>query len=435
MQRRLERFFEFERHSTTWRTEILAGFTTFLTMAYIIFVNPSILSQAGMPFTAVVAATCVSAAFGSILMGVLARYPIAMAPGMGLNAYFAYSVVQGAGVSWQVALGAVFLSGIVFLLLTAGGIRELILYSIPRELYSAVAVGIGLFIAVLGLSSAGIIRSDPATVVALGNLQEPKTALALFGLVLIAALMVRKVKAAMVIGILVTTGLGAMLGLVQWNPESYSLATISGTAFQLDVAGVFRVELIEIVLVFLFVTLFDDIGTVVAVGKKAGLFDDQGKIPRVNKILFANAAATTAGSIAGTSTVTSYIESAAGVVAGGRTGVTSIVTGVLFIVALFLAPPIGTIPAAATAPALILVGSLMISHVGEIDWGKPLSAVPAFLTIIMIPMTMSIGNGLGIGFTVHTILRVLQGEPRQVPWLVYVMTALFLARFFLLGGE
>ncbi len=435
MRQRLERYFEFERHNANWKTEILAGFTTFLTMGYIIFVNPSILREAGMPFTAVVAATCVSAAFGSIFMGVFARYPIAMAPGMGLNAYFAYTVVQGAGVSWQVALGAVFVSGIVFLLLTAGGIRELILYSIPRELYSAVAAGIGLFIAFLGLTSAGIVRSDPATVVALGDLREPKTALALFGLVLIAGLMARGVRAAMVAGILATTALGAATGLVEWNPASYSLREISATAGQLDVAGVFRVELVEIVLVFLFVTLFDDVGTVVAVSKKAGLFDEEGKIPRVNKILFVNAAATTAGSVAGTSTVTSYIESAAGVVAGGRTGVTSVVTGLLFTAALFLAPLVGAIPAAATAPALILVGSLMISHVAEINWNKPVEAVPAFLTVMMIPMTMSIGNGLGIGFTVHTILRVLKGEARQVSWLVYLMTALFLARFFLLGGE
>lgn len=435
MRQRLESYFEFERHNANWKTEILAGFTTFLTMGYIIFVNPSILREAGMPFTAVVAATCVSAAFGSIFMGVFARYPIAMAPGMGLNAYFAYTVVQGAGVSWQVALGAVFVSGIVFLLLTAGGIRELILYSIPRELYSAVAAGIGLFIAFLGLTSAGIVRSDPATVVALGDLREPKTALALFGLVLIAGLMARGVRAAMVAGILATTALGAATGLVEWNPASYSLREISATAGQLDVAGVFRVELVEIVLVFLFVTLFDDVGTVVAVSKKAGLFDEEGKIPRVNKILFVNAAATTAGSVAGTSTVTSYIESAAGVVAGGRTGVTSVVTGLLFTAALFLAPLVGAIPAAATAPALILVGSLMISHVAEINWNKPVEAVPAFLTVMMIPMTMSIGNGLGIGFTVHTILRVLKGEARQVSWLVYLMTALFLARFFLLGGE
>ena len=432
MRERLERYFEFDKLKTDWKTEILAGITTFLTMAYIIFVNPSILREAGMPFTAVLAATCVAAALGSILIGVTARYPIAMAPGMGLNAYFAHSVVRGAGVSWQVALGAVFLSGIVFFLLTAGGIRELILYSIPRELYSAVAVGIGLFIALIGLSSAGIVVANPATMLALGDLRQPEVLLALFGLILTAALMVRRVRAAMLIGVLVTTGVGAVFGLVEWNATRFSLAEITGTAFQLDIPGVFQVDLIDIVLVFLFVNLFDDIGTLVAVGKEARLFDQDGRIPRVNKILFSGAAATTVGSLAGTSTVTCYIESAAGVVAGGRSGVTAIVTGLLFFIALFLAPLVGAIPAAATAPVLILVGSLMISHASEIDWSKPDVAIPAFITMITIPMSFSIANGLALGFILYTLLRVFKGEARRVPWLVYVMTALFLARFFFL---
>ena len=434
MRERLEHYFEFERLGTNWRTEILAGFTTFLTMAYIIFVNPSILAQAGMPFTPVLAATCVSAAFGSILMGVLARYPIALAPGMGLNAYFTYAVVVARGLSWEVALGAVFLSGVVFFLLTAGGIREMILYSIPTELYAAVAVGIGLFIAFIGLTNAGVVVSDSATKVAMGDLRQPMTLLALFGLVLTAALLVRRVRAAMLIGILMTTAVGAAFGLVRWKPQSYSISDITATAFRLDIGGVLKVDLVEIVLVFLFVNLFDDIGTLVAVGKKAGLFDEVGHIPRVNKILFADASATVVGSLAGTSTVVSYIESAAGVVAGGRSGVTAIVTGILFVAALFLAPLAGAIPAAATAPVLILVGSLMISHAGEIDWNEPVVAIPAFLAMITIPLTFSIANGLAFGFTVHTLLRVLRGEARRVPWLVYAMTALFLARFFLLGN-
>ncbi len=432
MRERLERYFEFERLGTNWRTEILAGFTTFLTMAYIIFVNPSILEAAGMPFTAVVAATCVSSAFGSILMGAFARYPIAMAPGMGLNAYFAYIVVQGMAVPWPTALGAVFVSGVAFFLLTAGGIRELILYSIPRELYSAVAVGIGLFIAFIGLVNAGVVIGDPTTKVAMGDLRQPMTLLALFGLLLMASLLVRRVRAAMLAGILATVALGAALGLVSWQPRSSALSEITATAFRLDVGGILKADLAEIVLVFLFVNLFDDIGTLVAVGKKANLFDEAGRIPRVNKILFTDAAATVAGSLAGTSTVVSYIESAAGVVAGGRSGVTAIVTGLLFVAALLVAPLIGAIPAAATAPALILVGSLMISHVAEIRWEEPVSAVPAFLTMISIPLTFSIANGLAFGFTVHTLLRILKGEARQVPWLVYLLTALFLARFFLL---
>lgn len=435
MRERLERYFEFERLNTTWKTEILAGATTFLTMAYIVFVNPSILEQAGMPFKAVVAATCISAAFGSILMGVLARYPVAMAPGMGLNAYFTYSVVQGMGVPWQAALGAVFLSGVIFFVLTAGGIRELILYSIPRELYAAVAVGIGLFIALIGLTSAGIVHSDPSTVLKLGDLREGPAALALFGLLLTAALMVWRVRAAMLLGVLATTAVGVVAGLVQWNPTMYSIEEVTATAFALDIGRVLEPDMFHVVLVFLFVNLFDDIGTLVGVGKKANLFDEQGRIPRANRMLFTGAAATTFGSLAGTSTVTHYIESAAGVVAGGRTGVTAIVTGLLFIAAMFVAPLVGAIPAAATAPVLILVGSLMISHAGEIDWNEPAIAVPAFLTIIMIPLTFSIANGLAIGFIAHTLLRIFKGEARQVSWLVYVLTALFLARFIFLGGE
>ena len=433
MKERLERYFEFKQLGTNWKTEILAGFTTFLTMAYIIFVNPSILADAGMPFTAVVAATCISAAFGSLLMGFYARYPIALAPGMGLNAYFAYAVVQGAGVSWEAALGAVFLSGVLFVLLTFGGIREMILYSIPGELYSAVAVGIGLFIAFIGLVNAGIVVGHPTTKVTMGDLREPLTLLALFGLLLTAGLMVRGVRAAMLIGILVTTALGAVLGLVPWEVKSLGIAEITATAFRLDVPGILKIDLLEIVLVFLFVNLFDDIGTLVAVGKKANLFDDDGRIPRVNRILLTDASATIAGSLSGTSTVVSYIESAAGVVVGGRSGVTAIVTGLLFILALFIAPVIGAIPAAATAPALILVGSLMISHASEIRWNEPVVAIPAFLTMIAIPLTFSIANGLAFGFTVHTLLRILQGEGRKVPWLVYAMTTLFLARFLFLA--
>lgn len=429
---RLERYFEFERFGTNWKTEILAGFTTFLTMAYIIFVNPSILQDAGMPYTAVVAATCLSSSFGSLLMGVYARYPIALAPGMGLNAYFAYAVVRGMEVSWQVALGAVFLSGVLFLVLTFAGIRELILYSIPPELYSAVAIGIGLFIAFIGLSNAGIVVGNEATKVAMGDLREPTTALALGGLLLTAALMARRVRAAMLIGILTTTLAGAMLGLVRWEPRTYSIGEITATAFQFDVAGALKIDMWEIVLVFLFVNLFDDIGTLVAVGKKANLFDRDNRIPRVNRILFTNASATIVGSVSGTSTVVSYIESAAGVVAGGRTGIPAIVCGILFALAIFVAPLIGAVPSAATAPALILVGSLMISHAAEIDWLDPAVSIPAFLTMITIPLTFSIANGLAFGFTVHTLLRVLRGRWRTVPWLVYLMTALFIARFFFL---
>src|SRR5580704_3296986 len=393
---RLERYFEFERLRTNWRTEILAGSTTFITMAYIVFVNPSILHETGMPFKAVVAATCLCAAFGSILMGVFARYPIALAPGMGLNAYFTYTVVKGMGVPWQAALGAVFLSGVAFLILTAVGVRRMIVSAIPFELYSAVAVGIGLFIALIGLRNAGIIVASPSTLVTMGNLRNPETVLALVGLLLIAALIARRVRGAILLGMLGTMALGVIFGLVRWQPQPYSFHDINATALHLDIRGAVHFGLAEIVFVFLFVDLLDNIGTLVAVGKQARLFDEMHQIPRINRILYSDAAATIAGSLAGTSTVTSYIESAAGVVAGGRTGVTAIVTGLLFFISLFVAPVAGAIPNAATAPALIVVGSLMMAHAAEIPWSDPVVAISAFLTIVTIPLTFSIANGLAL---------------------------------------
>ena len=429
----LERYFEFASLGTSWRTEILAGFTTFITMAYIVFVNPAILADAGMPVRAVTAATCLSAAMGCLTMGLLARYPIALAPGMGLNAYFTYTVVKGMGVSWETALGAVFLSGAAFFLLTAAGIRQLIVSAIPHELYAAVAVGIGLFIALIGFRNSGIIVPSQATMVTLGNLRDPNTLLSLFGLLLISALMARGVRAAMLIGVLATAAVGAAAGLVKLSLRLYGLGEISATAFRLDIPGALRIGVLEIVFVFLFVDLFDNVGTLVAVGKKAGLFDRAHEIPRLNRILFSDAAATVTGSLAGTSTVVSYIESAAGVVAGGRSGVTAVVAGLLFGVALFLAPVLGAIPSAATAPALIVVGALMISHAAEIEWDNPSLAIPAFLTITAIPLTFSIANGLAFGFTSYTLIRVLRGEYRRINWLVYLLTALFLLRFAYLG--
>ena len=433
MRPTLERYFEFDRLGTNWKTEILAGFTTFVTMAYIIFVNPSILSETGMPFAAVTAATCLAAALGCLLMGGIARYPVALAPGMGLNAYFTFVVVKGMGVPWQAALGAVFISGILFLILTAAGVRQMIMESIPRELYAAVAVGIGLFIAFIGFRNAGIIVADPATLVGLGNLRAPGTLLALFGLFLTGALMIWRVQGAMLLGVSGTALAGMLAGVVKWAPQPYSVTAISGTFLKLDVFAALKLGLLEIVFVFLFVDLFDNIGTLVAVGKRAGLFGADGKIPRLNRILTADAIATTAGSILGTSTVVSYIESAAGVVAGGRSGVTAIVTGMLFVVALFVAPVVGVIPVQATAPALILVGAMMLSHAGEIEWSNPLQAIPAFLTMTTIPLTFSIANGLAFGLVSSTILRLLAGKGRSIHWLVYVLAALCTARFFYLG--
>lgn len=437
MVQQLERYFEFERLKTNWRTEALAGLTTFVTMAYIIFVNPSILRETGMPFQAVMAATCFCAAFGSILMGAYARYPIALAPGMGLNAYFTYTVVKGMGVPWETALGAVFLSGVAFLILTAAGIRELIVQAIPASLYAAVACGIGLFIAMIGLRNAGIIIQSPSTLVTLGNLRDKNTALALFGLALTGGLLAWGVRAAMLLGILITTLVGAAFGLPHFQtmgtPGSYSLADMSATLGKLNIRGAWNIGFLEIVFVFLFVDLFDNLGTLVGVSKKAGLFDEANHIPRIRRILFTDATATVVGSFAGTSTVVSYIESAAGVTAGGRSGVTAIVTGLLFLVALFFAPLVGAVPSGATAPALILVGSLMMSHVGEIQWSESAIAIPAFLTIVMIPLTFSIATGLSFGFTAYALLRLVKGGVKREDWLVYLLAALFIARFIYLG--
>ena len=430
----LERYFEFQELGTNWRTEIVAGLTTFLTMAYIIFVNPAMLHEAGMPLAAVTAATCVSAAFASLLMGFFARYPIALAPGMGINAYFAFTVVKGMGIPWQTALGAVFLSGVAFLLLTAFGIRQLIVAAIPHELYAAVAAGIGLFIALIGFRSSGIIAANPQTTMTLGHLREPETLLALFGLALTGGLMARGVKAAMLIGVLGTTAVGAAFGMVHWHPQTLHWSDLSATAFQLDVRAALRLGFLEVVFVFLFVDLFDNIGTLIGVTKKAGLIDSQGRIPRIDRILFTDATATVAGSLAGTSTVVSYIESAAGITAGGRSGVTAVVVGLLFLAALFVTPLAGAIPAAATAPALIIVGSLMVSAVAEIPWSDPVVALPAFLTMVAIPLTGSIANGIAFGFVAFTLLKVIRGEYRGVSWLVYVLTALFIARFVYLAN-
>jgi len=435
MFKTLERYFEFHRLGTNWRTEVLAGVTTFLTMAYIILVNPAILAQSGMPLPAVTAATCLSAAFGSILMGVIARYPIALAPGMGLNAYFTYTVCLKMHIPWQTALGAVFLSGTIFLLLTAFGIRQLILRSIPQELYAAVACGIGLFIAFIGLTKAGIVMADPVTFVRLGNIKEPQTALALLGLGLMVTLEIWKVRGSILIGVVVITGVAWALGLVHWTHAAGDFRSLTATAFKLDIPAAFRVGFLEIVFVFFFVDLFDNLGTLVAVTKRAGLLAADHSIPRLNRILFADALATVAGSLTGTSTVTSYVESTAGVAAGGRSGVTAIVTGILFLFAMVAAPFIGIVPAAATAPALILVGSMMLTTVVEVRWTDPLVAVPAFLTLILIPLTYSIANGLGFGIIAWAALHLATGKLSRKDWLLYLLAALFLLRFVYLSAS
>jgi adenine/guanine/hypoxanthine permease len=429
MRSRLETYFRFAEHNTTWRTETLAGLTTFITMAYIIFVNPAILSETGMPIAAVTISTCLCAAFGSILMGMLANYPLALAPGMGLNAYFTYTVVKGMGVPWQTALGAVFISGVIFLLLTFGGIRQRLVGAIPYQLHAAVAGGIGLFIAFIGLKNAGIIVASPATTVTLGNMHSPATLLAVFGILLIAVLQAFRVKASMLIGVLGTTLLGILCGQVHWQPTPFSLTAIRATAFHLDVRAALHMNAFEIIFVFLFVDLFDNIGTLVAVTERAGLIAPDHTIPRLDKIFFADATSTVFGALAGTSTVTSYIESSAGVAAGGRTGVTAIVTGLLFLLAIFVAPLVGPIPEFATAPALILVGALMVASAARIDWEDPRVAIPSFLTIITIPLTYSIATGLSFGLISFAIIELATGRGRRQHWMLYLLAVLFLLRF------
>jgi adenine/guanine/hypoxanthine permease len=435
MLKRLERYFEFTHLGTNWRTEILAGVTTFLTMAYIVLVNPAILAAAGVPLPAVTAATCLSAAFGSILMGVVARYPIALAPGMGLNAYFTYTVCLKMHVPWQTALGAVFLSGIIFLALTAVGIRQMILRAIPHELYAAVASGIGLFIAFIGFRNAGLVVADPATLVGIGNIRNPTTAIALFGLILMVVLEVKRVRGSILIGVLVTTGIAWAFGQVHWTRTGGGIQALTETAFKLDIRGALGKGLLEIIFVFFFVDLFDNLGTLVAVTKRAGLIAADHSIPRLSRILFADATATVFGSLTGTSTVTSYVESTAGVAAGGRSGVTAIVTGILFLFAVGVAPFVGIVPEAATAPALILVGSMMLATITEIRWREPLVAVPAFLTLILIPLTYSIATGLGFGIIAWAVIHLATGNYRRQDWLLCILAVLFLLRFIYLGAN
>jgi len=435
----LNRFFRLAVHGTTVRTELLAGFTTFLTMAYIVVVNPVILGAAGLPMAGVAAATCFAAAFGTILMGLASNYPLALAPGMGLNAYFTYTVVKGLGVPWQTALGCVFLSGAAFLILTLVGVRQLIMNAVPRSLFAAVAGGIGLFIAFIGLADAGIIVARPGTLVGLGTVTTPTTALALLGLLVIAALQLWRVKGAILLGILVTAGAGWALGLAHFTPGIYQLSDLSAAAFKLSVPAALNLKggvglsLVEIVLVFLLVDLFDNVGTLVAVTKRAGLTAPDGSIPRLNRILIVDSLAMMVGAIAGTSPVTSYIESAAGVAVGGRTGLTSVVVGLLFLCTLFFAPLVQAIPTAATAPALILVGGMMMGALAEVDWVDPLEAIPAFLTVIMIPLSYSIANGLAFGIVSHAVLKLVRGKAAWGDWLVYVLSALFIARFIYLA--
>jgi adenine/guanine/hypoxanthine permease len=431
----LERLFHLHAHGTTVRTELQAGLTTFLTMAYILAVNPLILAEAGVPIEGALFATAVAAAIGCVLMGLLANYPFALAPGMGLNAYFTYTVVLGMGVPWQTALGAVFVSGVVFLVLTLIRVRELAIRAIPLGLKMATGAGIGLFIAFIGLRNAGLVVADPATFVALGPVTAVPTLLAIAGLVLTAGLLARGWKSAIIAGI-AATAVGAYLTGVAEPPRALmSIPDPSGTFLQMDVRGALGLGLLQVVFVFFFVDLFDTVGTLVGLGHQAKVLTPEGELPRAQQALLADSAATIAGAALGTSTVTSYIESAAGVTEGGRTGLTAVAAGALFALAVFFSPLAAAIPGIATAPALIVVGSLMMRAALAVPWDDHTEAIPAFLTIIGMPLTFSIANGLALGFISYPLVKVLAGRGREVSPLVYLLAALFVLRYAYLGGE
>jgi AGZA family xanthine/uracil permease-like MFS transporter len=428
----LNSFFQLTAQQTTVRTEVLGGFTTFLTMAYITFVNPAILAEAGMDFGAVFVATCVAAAVGSLIMGLWANYPIALAPGMGLNAYFTYDVVLTQGHGWPVALGAVFVSGLLFVMLSVLPVREWIINSIPRTLKLAISAGIGLFLAVIALRNAGVVVSQPVTMLGLGELRAPGPLLALIGFVCILALYTRKVPGAVVIGILVTTALGVAFGVSAWKGFASLPPDPRPTLWQLDLAGALTLSLVPVVFSFLFIDLFDTAGTLVGVSHRAGLLDARGRLPRVGRALLADSTATVVGAALGTSTTTSYIESAAGVEAGGRTGLTAVVVAVLFVLCLFFAPLAQSVPSYATAPALLFVACLMARGLAEVDWEDATEYAPAVVTAMAMPLTSSIADGIGIGFIVYAALKLASGKARECPPAVGVIALLFAARFALL---
>ena len=401
----LERVFHLAENKTTVRREMLAGLTTFMTMAYVVVVNPRILAEGGMPVEGVLFATCISAALATLVMGLWANYPIALAPGMSLNAYFTYSIVIGRGVPWQTALGVVFLSGLLFLLLTLTNVREHIVNGIPDCLKHGTAAGIGLFIAFVGLRNAKIIVANPATFVAFGKTSDPEVLLAAAGLILIAILMIRKVGSAILLGIVAIALAGIPLGLAHWPGQLFSWPHPAGTFLKLDLRSATRLGLGELIFVFFFVDLFDNVGTLVGVCEQGGFLRD-GKLPRASRALLADAFGTIVGALTGTSTVTSYIESAAGVAAGARTGLGNLVIAGLFFVAMFCAPLVAAIPTYATAPALILVGALMCGSIAKVRWDDFSEAFPAFLTLVATPLTFSIATGLSLGLLSFTCLRL-----------------------------
>ncbi|MWV11834.1 NCS2 family permease [Pseudomonas sp. R-28-1W-6] len=425
----LEKLFQLKAHGTNVRTEILAGLTTFLTMAYILFVNPAILGETGMDKGAIFVATCLAAAIGSALMGLIANYPIALAPGMGLNAFFTYTVVLHMGHSWQVALGAVFISATLFFLLSIFRIREWIVNSIPLPLRSAIAAGIGLFLALIALKEAGLVIANPATLVGLGDLHAPGPLLAILGFFLIVALEARRVTGAVMIGILAVTAIAIALGVTPFGGVLSMPPSLAPTFLQLDIMGALDVGMISVIFAFLFVDLFDNTGTLIGVAKRAGLMSKDGHLPKMGRALIADSAAAMGGSLLGTSTTTSYIESASGVAAGGRTGLTACVVAVLFLLALFFAPLAGTVPAFATAPALLFVAVLMTSGLAEIDWDDITVAAPVVITALAMPLTFSIANGIAFGFISWVLIKALAGRFKELNPALVILAAIFVIKF------
>jgi len=430
----LDRVFHLTENRTTVQRELLGGLTTFMAMAYVAVVNPRILGEAGMPVEGVLFATCISTAIATLIMGIWANYPIVVAPGMSLNAYFTYSVVIARHIPWQTALGVVFLSGLIFLILTLTKVREHIVNDIPNSLKHGTAAGIGLFIAFIGMRNAGLIVSNPATLVGIGKIASPPVLLSLLGLVVIVILMAKKVTGAILIGIVGITLLGIPLKQATWPAHFLSLPNPSGTFLKLDLRSATHLGLGELIFVFFFVDLFDNVGTLVGVCEQGGFMRD-GKFPRASQALLADAFGTIAGALTGTSTVTSYVESAAGVAAGARTGLGNVLIAALFLAAMFCAPIVTAIPAYATAPALILVGALMCTSIPKINWDDLTDGFPAFMTMVATPLTFSIATGLSMGLLSYTFIKVGTGRYREISPLIWILSVLFLLRYAFLGSE
>jgi len=434
-----EEYFDFARYNTDLRTEILAGITTFMTMAYILFVNPAILSDAigKEAIPSLVTATALSAGLSTILMGLYAKKPFALAPGMGLNAYFTYGVVLGMGYSWQVALAAVFVEGLIFIALTLTKVRSAIIHAIPISQKYAIGAGIGLFLTIIGMQEAGFVVDSPATLITFGaqNVSKPEFWLALFGLFLAAILISRGIKGALLISILTTTVIGIALGITPAPDRLFAMPTLSHTFLKMDLKGLLSVGAFGVVFAFFMVDFFDTLGTITGLSAKAGFLTKDGKVPDAEKILLTDAVGTTVGAVLGTSTVTTYIESAAGIEEGGRTGMTALVTGALFlIVGLFISPIAGIIPAYATAPALIIVGYYMLSAIRGVDFSDPTEAIPAFMVLVTIPFTYSIADGIGMGFISYAVVKTLSGKYKEVHPLLYILAGVFVLYFLYLGG-